>query len=326
MKFKNSLTDAFSLIRPSHGGKEIHDAPHIRRRWEETDVLAYNFENHPMWGAPHLGERSVDFLHLGDWFRIISLPTDRLAAHCYWTLLDSNTTNDPWLNSIQNIINSSGQYFVWNEQKSLATQDASTFSTHAAYISQTIQDVWFQNSVEKMENESKLTLLKNCKSQNKPSNYLKLIANRKQRSLLSKLRLGTLDLEIEKSRKHNIPRAERHCKLCNTGEVENEIHFILNCPALSHSRESYIKTLSSDHSFMRRSPESKVKYLYFNENLPDKQLILAADMLSCLKDRRYPGKRKLIPPPSHAVNSMCKTTDWLNIIIMLYSIYHVCTI
>ena len=42
------------------------------------------------------------------WFRIISRPEDRLAAHCYWSILELNPTNDPWLNTIQNIINSTG--------------------------------------------------------------------------------------------------------------------------------------------------------------------------------------------------------------------------
>lgn len=220
------------------------------------------------------------------WFRIISLPTDRLAAHCYWTILNSNTTNDPWLNTIQNIINSSGQYFIWNDQKSLPTLDKTTLHMHEAYIRQTLQDVSLQQSTEKMENETKLTLLKNSKYLNKLPNYLRCIDSRRKRTLLSKLRLGTLDLEIETSRKDKIPRSERFCKLCNTGEVENEAHFILNCPALSHCRENYINSLSFNKSFACMTTDSKIKYLYFNENLSNKELFIAADMLCCLKDTR----------------------------------------
>lgn len=222
------------------------------------------------------------------WFRIITLPTNRLASHCYWTLLDSNTINDPWLNTIQNIISSTGQYYVWNDQKILASQeDSRTLRMHEAYISQTLKDISSQQASEKIDNETKLSLLKNCKSQTKASKYLNSLASRKKRSLFSKLRLGTLDIEIENSRKHKIPRAERLCKLCETGEVENEIHFILNCPALSPCREHFINLLSTHNvSFARMSPKAKITYLYFNENLPNRELVVAADLLCCLKDTR----------------------------------------
>ena len=35
------------------------------------------------------------------WFRLLTLPSDRLASHCYWSLLDCKTTTDPWLNAIK---------------------------------------------------------------------------------------------------------------------------------------------------------------------------------------------------------------------------------
>ena len=112
-------------------------------------------------------------------------------------------------------------------------------------------------------------------------------ATKKKRSLTSKLRLGTLDLEIEINRKHKIPREERFCKLCETGEVENEVHFILNCPILSQCREPFLNmlTLKNKH-FPQFSPDAKIKYLYFNESLPKAELAIAADMLESLKYKR----------------------------------------
>ena len=221
------------------------------------------------------------------WFRLITLPGDRLAAHCYWTLLNSNTTTDPWLNAIQSIINSTGQFFIWNNQKMLAMQNKLSLCKHESYVCQALQDIAFQTSAEKMSNETKLSYVNNTKSLNKPSSYLNHIVDRKKRSLFSKLRLGTLDLEIEKSRKFNIPRAERICKLCDSGEVEDVAHFILNCPTLSGPRLNFIHILSATNKqFARLSQEEKIKYLYFNENIPGHDMDTASDLLLCLKHAR----------------------------------------
>ena len=52
---------------------------------------------------------------------------------------------------------------------------------------------------------------------------------------IAKLRSGTLPIEIEKGRYRNTKREERLCKLCTTGVIETEEHFLLHCPA--HYRE-----------------------------------------------------------------------------------------
>ena len=221
------------------------------------------------------------------WFRIITLPTNRLAAHCYWSLLDLNPVNDPWINTIQSIINSSGQYFIWNSQKTLATSNDRFLLRHKNYLCQTLQDLSWQKNCEKINGETKLSFFKNCKSLNKISNYLNTLYGRSQRSNLSRLRLGTLDLEIEKGRRRNISRSERHCKICNSIEVENAEHLILFCPALSQCRDPFINKITSINSnFASMSPEYKVKYLYFNEKLPHNILEISANLLVSLTETR----------------------------------------
>ena len=128
------------------------------------------------------------------WFRLISLPGDRLASHCYWTIFNNNTENDPWLNTIKNILNLSGQsHNIWNNQKLLGTQSRSTLRMHEKGITAALINVSAQNSALKMSEETKLTLLNNTKHKNTLSLYLNSIPCRKQRSLFSKLRSGTLD-------------------------------------------------------------------------------------------------------------------------------------
>ncbi len=49
------------------------------------------------------------------------------------------------------------------------------------------------------------------------------------RSLISQLRLGILPLRIETGRFSNLDEEERTCLVCNSGEVENEKHFLFDC-------------------------------------------------------------------------------------------------
>ena len=65
--------------------------------------------------------------------------------------------------------------------------------------------------------------------------YLNLIKNTKNRIMLSKFRLSSHDLEIERGRYGNksVRTEERYCKFCksyNTLMVEDEFHFITRCP------------------------------------------------------------------------------------------------
>ena len=53
------------------------------------------------------------------------------------------------------------------------------------------------------------------------------------------LKVGSLNLEIQRGRFNNISRKEHLCKMCGT-EVEDEYHFVLKCPMYTDLREQYI--------------------------------------------------------------------------------------
>ena len=69
--------------------------------------------------------------------------------------------------------------------------------------------------------------------------YLNLCSNV---YLLTKLRSGTLKLNIELGRYNNTPRESRLCLCCNMNVVENEYHFVLVCPAYRSVRTHFLPT------------------------------------------------------------------------------------
>ena len=127
----------------------------------------------------------------------------------------------------------------------------------------------------KIDSESKLVLFKDAKDTLSLSKYMSVINNREKRRLLSKLRLGVLPLEIEKGRRSNLPRNDRHCKLCDTDQVEDEIHFLFTCPSLAQYWNLFITSiLELQPHFANKNYKQKINYLYFNENVPANILVI----------------------------------------------------
>ena len=59
--------------------------------------------------------------------------------------------------------------------------------------------------------------------------------------LITTFRLSAHTLLIEKGRYQNIERGKKICQMCDTTDVEDEYHFILNCPFYTNLRLLYIK-------------------------------------------------------------------------------------
>ena len=76
--------------------------------------------------------------------------------------------------------------------------------------------------------------------------YIKTIQNRKLRSILCKLRCGTLPIQIELGRYSKTPRAERICRYCTKGEVEDENHILFHCPLYHDERKKFFDSRKFD--------------------------------------------------------------------------------
>jgi hypothetical protein len=74
--------------------------------------------------------------------------------------------------------------------------------------------------------------------------YLNNITSRNLRIGLTKLRISAHSLRIQTGRygKDRLERNLRVCQMCNGNEIEDEFHFVFNCPAYHSIRLKYIKT------------------------------------------------------------------------------------
>ena len=107
---------------------------------------------------------------------------------------------------------------------------------------------------------------------------------RNERSLLSRLLCGVLPLEIEigRFRRPKKERHERYCRTCNTQKVEDELHFVFECKALTEVREERLKPLVSKDPALNKAPNAeKLTWLTKAENIKEFGKVLA-----CLFQRR----------------------------------------
>ena len=69
---------------------------------------------------------------------------------------------------------------------------------------------------------------------------------------LFRFRMGCHRLPIEQGRHLRLPRARRVCRLCSTGQLGDERHMLLECPALSDVRAAFSELISQSSGVMAR--------------------------------------------------------------------------
>ena len=87
-----------------------------------------------------------------------------------------------------------------------------------------------------MEEKPKLRILKEI-ADLKLESRCALVKKRRERSMLMKLRGGTAAFQVEVGRWRGVKREERICKECQSGEIEDVCHWLLQCPAWDHIRQ-----------------------------------------------------------------------------------------
>ena len=221
------------------------------------------------------------------WFRLITLPTNRLAAHCYWSLFNKNELKDNWFDAIKMIINTTGQFDLWNNQVAVVFLQKNRLNRMQNYVIETLKDVYLQFANFKINSESKLYLFRNVANPKYISKYLTSVEGRNRRKALVNFRMGTFNIELEKGRHADIDRNSRTCKICNLQKIETEEHFLLACPSLASVRKKFLDLISAIHGdFVNLSPPAKLNFLYFNNELDVNTIGIAADMLLSLQKRR----------------------------------------
>ncbi len=90
--------------------------------------------------------------------------------------------------------------------------------------------------------------------------YFKHCTSRRKRSLMAQFRIGILPLHIEIGRFRDKRINERVCLLCNSGEVENELHFLCVCTTYSNYRQN-LYSIVNNYNFLNMSNDEKFVFI-----------------------------------------------------------------
>ena len=95
--------------------------------------------------------------------------------------------------------------------------------------------------------------------------YLDELPNKFARAALARFRCGNHRLQMEVGRWKKIPRAYRICRFCNSREIENEGHVLMECPFFEASRKQMFGKLEKIiPNFSRASQFRKMTILFMN--------------------------------------------------------------
>ena len=129
-----------------------------------------------------------------------------------------------------------------------------------------VHDYFIQNWNSRLEESSRATFY-TCINSFQFQHYLNFIKVKKYRNAMSSLRCSSHRLQIESGRWHRPirkPVDERKCKNCNV--VENEFHFLFECPLYNELRRQYL-----DSYFYENPNQFKLKQLF--QSTQEKQII-----------------------------------------------------
>ena len=99
-------------------------------------------------------------------------------------------------------------------------------------IRQKLQDICQQQWYSFIHNFPRLFTHSLFKHSFETEKYLEIIQEPKFRDAFAKFRTSSHDLNIERGRHNNQSRTEQICTKCNSGQFEDEYHFLKTCSNL----------------------------------------------------------------------------------------------
>ena len=169
------------------------------------------------------------------WLRILELPESRLPRQAYVMLVRLDLLGRRnWATSIKNVLFSYGFGFAW------LAQGVGNKDRFLQEFEGRVKDVCKQKWWENINKKPKMRTYIEFKSVLEVEKYLFLNLNFKVLQTFACFRCACLPLNIEEGRHENIACIYRFCKICNLHKVEDEFHFLLECPAYNKLRLTYI--------------------------------------------------------------------------------------
>ena len=165
------------------------------------------------------------------WLKLQEMENDRIPKQAYLRdekEQDSHTNS--WSKAIKCMLEKNGFGYVWLNKGT---------PFHKSFIKnfkQRLVDQFWQEWHSKIQERERYMTYKNIKNNHEREKYLTTVNITKFRKILTKLRLGLLDLNNNKKFYDKEADTTCHCGQ----DKEDELHFLLHCPSYAYYRDKYI--------------------------------------------------------------------------------------
>ena len=171
------------------------------------------------------------------WFKIIKLNNNNPVKIIYNLLVRELNVNENvknWASLFKDLLDRNGFGNVWIEQN---VQNEQMF---LSIFENRIKDIFVQNNNASLVNLSEHRLYRYLGHSHELAKYLVLIKEKYIRIALTKLRLGSHNLMVERGR-WTRPITDFNQRLCSEClEIEDEYHVVLRCRRFAILRKKYI--------------------------------------------------------------------------------------
>ena len=157
--------------------------------------------------------------------------------------------------SIRTLLTSLNLAHFWNTEQIVSWKDWVGLVTTT--VRQKDTERWLRSILKK----SKLRLYGTLKSDLCQEEYLEWEMSSAQRQIYAQFRSGSHQLRVERGSWIKQPVAERVCKVCITGEVENEMHFLLQCYVYRNLREKLFRRIKEGTGYDMWSMKDNQQWL-----------------------------------------------------------------
>ena len=171
------------------------------------------------------------------WLKLVSLNENKYAK-CIYNMQIEDMRNNPdkfnWASSVKQLLSKYGFMNVWLSQ---GVENSNSF---LQIFKQRVRDIFIQEWHERLENSTRARFYVNI-ANFKHQTYLDNLTVKKFQQNLTRFRVSSHRLEIECgrwTRPEKTPLDNRKCRICNA--VEDEFHFILECPLYEDLRKQLI--------------------------------------------------------------------------------------
>jgi hypothetical protein len=142
-----------------------------------------------------------------------------------------------WRNDIYSVFRELGFEFYYNNKLRVNIDECKSILLDKQ------SDSWLRT----VENKPKLRFYALFKDNFDVEKYVSINFSSSERSVLAQLRFGILPLHVETGRFVNTKLEDRVCKICNSGQVEDECHFLFECTAYNEPRNYWLDSIVRSH-------------------------------------------------------------------------------